>query len=118
MEYYYNSLRRAYKIICNKLQDTKTNAKISLQIAIKTINDLAGPDNIILTLLVFGAYPRISNNSLLSPITTKRTETIRKANNKIRKYYTKRHIEDVLRIRNSPDIIAILKLLIQSDIKV
>jgi Zn/Cd-binding protein ZinT len=78
----------------------------------KAINDLVRPDNIILTLLVFGAYPRISNNSLLSLMSTKKTKTIRKTNNKIRKYYTKRHVEDVFRIRNNPDIIAILKLLI------
>jgi hypothetical protein len=30
--------------------------------AIKTINNLAGPDGIILTLLVFGAYPRITES--------------------------------------------------------
>jgi hypothetical protein len=83
-----------------------------LQIVIKAVNNSVGLDGIIPILLVFGAYPRISNNSLLSPTTTKRTKTIRKASNKIRKYYTKQHIEDVFRIRNSPNIIAILKLLI------
>jgi hypothetical protein len=91
---------------------------MSLQIAVKTINDLVGPDSIIFILFVFRAYPRISNNSLLSPTTTKKTEAIRKASNEIRKYYAKQHIEDVFRIRNSPNIIAILKLPIQSDIKV
>jgi hypothetical protein len=111
-------LQQAYKIIYNKLRDTKTNAKISLQIVIKVINDSVGLDDIIPILLVFRAYPRINNNSLLSPITTKRTKTIRKTSNKIRKYYTKRYIEDVFRIRNSLNITAILKLSIQSDIKV
>jgi hypothetical protein len=111
-------LRQAYKIICNKLRDTETNAEVSLQIAIKTINNSAGPDGIIPILLMFGAYPRISNNSLLSLTTTKRAKAIRKASNEIRKYYAKQHIEDVLRIRNGPNITAILKLLIQLDIKV
>jgi hypothetical protein len=115
---YYNPLRQAYKIICNKLRDTKTSIKISLQIAIKTINDSVGPDGIILTLLVFGVYPRITNNSALSPITTKRTKTIRKTSNKVRRYYAKQHVEDAFRMRNSPDIIAIFKFLIQSDIKI
>jgi hypothetical protein len=50
----------------------------------KIINDSVGPDGIIPTLLVFGAYPRMTNNSVLSPITTKRAKTIRKASNKIR----------------------------------
>jgi hypothetical protein len=55
-----------------------------LQIAVKTINDLVRLDRIIPILLVFGAYPRITNNSLLLFITIKRTETIRKASNKIK----------------------------------
>jgi hypothetical protein len=62
---------------------------MKLQIAIKTINDLVGPDSIILILLVFRTYLRITNNSLLLPITIKRTKAIRKTNNKIRKFYTK-----------------------------
>ena len=33
---------------------------MSLQIAIKAINNLAGPDGIVPTLLVFGAYPQIT----------------------------------------------------------
>jgi hypothetical protein len=111
-------LQQAYKIIYNELYNTKTNAKISLQIVVKTINDLVGPDGIIPILLVFGAYPRITNNSAPSLITTKRAKAIRKASNEIRQYYTKQYIEDALRIRNSPNTIAILKLLIQSDIKV
>jgi hypothetical protein len=111
-------LRQAYKIICNKLQVTNTSTEISLQIAIKAINNSVGLDGIIPILLVFGAYPRISNNSLLSLMITKRAKTIRKTSNKIRKYYTKRYIEDVLRIRNSLDITVIFKLLIQSNIKI
>jgi hypothetical protein len=107
---YYGFLRQAYKIICNKLRDIETSTKVSLQMAVKAINDSAGPDGIIPILLVFGAYPRMTNNSVLSPIITKRAETIRKASNEVRRYYAKRHIEDVFRIRNSPDTIVIFKL--------
>jgi hypothetical protein len=77
---------------------------MKLQIAMKAVNDLAGPDGIIPILLVFGAYPRMTNNSLLSLTTIKRTKTIRKTSNKMRKFYAKRHIDNALRIRNSPDI--------------
>jgi Zn/Cd-binding protein ZinT len=73
----------------------------------KVINDSVGPDDIIFILLIFGAYPRINNNSLLSLMITKRTKTIRKTSNKIRKYYIKQYIENILRIKNSPDIIVI-----------
>jgi hypothetical protein len=77
---------------------------MKLQIVIKTINDSAGLDNIIPILLVFGAYPRITNNSLLLFITIKRAKTIRKASNEVRKFYTKQYINNTFRIRNSFDI--------------
>jgi hypothetical protein len=106
---YYNSLQQAYKIICNELRDIETSTKMSLQIVIKAVNDSAGPDGIIPTLLVFGAYPRMTNNSVLSLTITKRAKTIRKASNEIRRYYTKQYIEDALRIRNGPNITIIFK---------
>ena len=37
--------------------DKQVNKKISLQIAVKAINNLARLDRIIPTFLVFGAYP-------------------------------------------------------------
>jgi hypothetical protein len=85
---------------------------MKLQIVIKIVNDLAGLDGIIPILLVFRAYLRITNNSLLLPITIKRAETIRKASNKVRKFYAKQYIDNVLRIRNSPDIIEIFQFFI------
>jgi hypothetical protein len=78
---------------------------MKLQIVVKAINDLVGLDDIILILLVFGVYLRITNNSLLSPTTIKRTKVIRKTSNKIKKFYTKRYIKDTFRIRNGFDII-------------
>jgi hypothetical protein len=91
---------------------------MKLQMAVKTINDSAGPDSIIPILLVFGAYLRITNNLLLSPIIIKRTKTIRKASNKIRKFYAKQYINNALRIRNGLDMIEILQFLIQPKVKV
>jgi hypothetical protein len=115
---YHGPLRQAYKIISNEFRGTNTSNKVRLQIAVKTINDSAKPDGIIPILLVFGTYPRMTNNLLLSPTTIKRTETIRKASNKMRKYYARRHMDDVLRTRNSPDITVTLQLPIQSKIKI
>jgi hypothetical protein len=112
VERYYNPLRQAYKIISKELRGTNTSNKMKLQIVVKAINDSIGLDNIIPILLVFGAYLRITNNSLLLLITIKRTKVIRKASNKIRKFYTKRYINDTLRIRNSPNITEILQFLI------
>ena len=35
--------------------------------AVKAVNDTAGPDGLILTLLVYGAYPKINNLDPLAP---------------------------------------------------
>jgi hypothetical protein len=83
---------------------------MSLQITIKAINDSARPNRIILIFLVFGAYPRITENSVLSLTITKRTETICKTIKEIRYFYTRRQVIDALAIRNSPNITIILKL--------
>jgi len=55
VEQYYTLLRRVYKIISLKLEDA--SKELTLQIAVKAINDSAGPDRLIPTLLVFSAYP-------------------------------------------------------------
>jgi hypothetical protein len=47
-----------------------------LQIAVKAVNNSAEPDEIVLTLLVFGSYPRITEIDLLSLTITKRAEAI------------------------------------------
>jgi hypothetical protein len=48
-------LRRVYKIISLELEGA--NEELILQMAIKAINDSAGPDRLVPTLLVFSAYP-------------------------------------------------------------
>jgi hypothetical protein len=45
----------------NELQNKKLNKEVILQMAIKAINDIARPDKLMLTLLVFGLYPKIIN---------------------------------------------------------
>jgi hypothetical protein len=112
VERYYSPLQQAYKIISEELRGTNTSDEMKLQIVVKAINDLVGPDGIIPILLVFGAYLRMTNNSLLSLITIKRTKTIRKTSNKIKKFYAKRYINNTLRIKNSLDITEILQFLI------
>ena len=51
--------------------------------AIKAINDLAGPDRIIPTLLVFGVYLQITKIDTLSPSITKRAKAIRAATKEV-----------------------------------
>ena len=54
---YYTPLQQVYKIIWDKFTDKQVNKEISLQIAVKAINNLARLNGIIPTLLVFRAYP-------------------------------------------------------------
>ena len=46
--------------------------------AVKAINDTSSPDGLVPTLLVFGAYPRISNLDPPVPLVTERATAIRK----------------------------------------
>ena len=55
--------------------------------AVKTINNTAGLDGLILTLLIFGAYPRISKEDRLIISNIKRAAIIKKVIAKVRRYY-------------------------------
>ncbi|KAM4056999.1 polyprotein [Hirsutella rhossiliensis] len=71
-------LRRAYDILQAELGESRSPDAL-LQMAVKAVNDTAGPDGLVPTLLVFGAYPRINHDSPPSPPMIKRAEAIRKA---------------------------------------
>jgi len=55
VERYYMLLRRVYKIISLELEDA--SKELTLQIAVKAINNSASLDRLIPILLVFSAYP-------------------------------------------------------------
>ena len=55
VEWYYMPLYRVYKIISLELKSA--SKELTLQMAVKAVNDFAGPDRLIPILLVFGAYP-------------------------------------------------------------
>jgi hypothetical protein len=61
VERYHTPLRRAYEIISLELEGA--SEELILQMAVKAVNNSAGPDGLIPTLLVFGAYPRMTNDS-------------------------------------------------------
>jgi hypothetical protein len=61
-----------------------------LQMAVKAINDSAGPNRIVPTLLVFSVYPRLTKIDPLSLSVTKRIEAIRAATKEVRRLYAER----------------------------
>jgi hypothetical protein len=75
VERYYAPLRQAFKIF----REDGFNREVALQMAVKVVNDIAGPDRLVLTLLVFGVYPRIIKQSPLSLLIAVRAKSLRKA---------------------------------------
>jgi hypothetical protein len=92
--------------------------KAILQIAVKAVNDTAGPDGLVLTLLVFRAYPRMTTDSPPSPSMVKRSEAIQKATKALRKLTAERQVADALNTRNGPAAEDILILPLQSEVLV
>jgi uncharacterized protein YggE len=89
-----------------------------LQIAIKAVNNTAGPDGLISTLLVFGTYPRITTTNTLSLTVIKHGKAITKAMKQIAELHAKRQVIDALRQRNSLNINNTLNILIDKDVLV
>ncbi|KAI0995095.1 hypothetical protein K3495_g13086 [Podosphaera aphanis] len=118
VERYHTPLRRAYEIIRDELKGKKISKEFILQIAQKAVNDTAGPDGIVPTLLVFGAYPRISDLDAPAPSATQRANAIQKATIELRHSYAKRQVRDALAIRNGPSTEATLNLPINSIVGV
>jgi hypothetical protein len=117
IERYHALLCCAYEIIKKELKDEHINKKIILQIAVKAVNDSAGPDRIVLTLLVFGSYPRMTKIDPLSPTIAKRAEAIRAATKEVRRLHAKQQVSNALAICNSPNTMATEELPLQSDVR-
>jgi hypothetical protein len=57
VERYYTPLHYAYEILKDELNDEQIDKDMILQMAMKAVNDLAGLNGLVPTLLVFRAYP-------------------------------------------------------------
>ena len=74
---YHWLLRRAYEIVME--EHLKLSNANQLQMAVKAINDTVGPNGLIPTLLVFGAYPRMTELDPPNPTVEQRAATIKRA---------------------------------------
>uniref|UniRef100_A0A093V6J0 Transposon Ty1-NL2 Gag-Pol polyprotein n=1 Tax=Talaromyces marneffei PM1 TaxID=1077442 RepID=A0A093V6J0_TALMA len=89
-----------------ELPDISTEA--ALQMAVKAVNDTAGPDGLVPTLLVFGAYPRMTEYDPPAPTITQRAAAIR----------AQRQVTDAVNTRNGPSSTAVHRLPLNSDVLV
>jgi hypothetical protein len=117
IERYHDPIKRAYEIITSKLGNT-ISFKHALQIAIKAVNDTAGPNGLIPTLLVFDAFPRISHTLPPSFSMTARGKAIRKAMAEAYKLKVACQMANALAIRNGPNIKNVLRLPLMFEVRV
>ena len=104
VEKYHSMFCRAYLMIMKDLIviDTSTSIikKTGLQIAVKAVNNIADNNDLIFTLLMFGAYFRMQKFDSSFSIIIQRIDAIKKTMKKIRIIKTEKQISDALNIRN------------------
>jgi hypothetical protein len=83
-----------------------------LQMAVKSVNNTAGLDGLVPTLLVFGVYPRMTLMDAPSLAMAKRAEAICIAIAEVRRLYASRQVKEALAIKNRLDTTCTLDLLL------
>lgn len=118
VEWYHIPLRRAYHVIVEELKnvDNGVTKEMALQMAFKALNDTAGPNGLIPTLLVFGACLRKSRIDHPSPSILARSKAIEKVMSEVTKLRINRQIKDALHQRNGPTVEKIHSLHINSKV--
>ena len=84
--------------------------------AVKAVNDTTGPDGLVPTLLVYGAYLRISKLDPPTPSVTDRAAVIRKAMAEVVKLRAKQTVNNALYYRNGPNITLVYNLPLNSKV--
>ena len=121
VERYHTPLRRAYQIIADEVADTgspKIGKAVMLQMAVKSVNDTAGPDGLVPTLLVFGTIPRLSMKDAPSPTIQQRAKAIEKAMHAVAELNARYQVNRALATRNGPDVLPLHDLAIGHDVLV
>ena len=84
--------------------------------AVKAINNTAGPNRLVPTLLVYRAYLRISNLGPPAPSITERVAIIRKVMAEIVKLRAKQTVNNALHHRNGPNTTLVYNLPLNSKV--
>ncbi len=100
VERYHAVLHKVDKVIAADLQGFGLNKETLLQMAVKAINDTAGPNGFMSTFLVFGAYSRMSNYDTSTPTMTQPAAAIKNAIEEVQRVRAERQVEDVLNQKN------------------
>jgi hypothetical protein len=99
LERFHPLIKRCFLIFMNIpdiLEDT------ALQMAFKAINDTAGPDGYVPTLLVYGAFPRLMEEDAPAATVQRRAFAMNKAMESVRHYRAEEQVRRALNTRNGP----------------
>jgi hypothetical protein len=114
LERYHTIIRKAYNCITTEIPGL--DREMALQMSFKATNDSVGPDGLVPTLLVYGAYPRITEYDPPSPTITQRAQAIRTAMDEIRELSAQKVVQDALNTRNGPNTFDFAELPLNSDV--
>jgi hypothetical protein len=113
---YHESLRRIYAIIIAEM--LTIDPESVLQMSFKTLNDSVELDDLVSTLLMFEAYPRMIESNASSSTITQRFIAMKKTMNEIKRFMTIRRVNDALNTRNESSIMTIHDLSLNSQVLV
>ena len=82
------------------------------------MNNIVGPDRLILILLVYGAYPRMSREDKLILLNIERVRAIEHIIDDVRRSNAKSTITKAMRTTRRPDVAAVLRLLLNTKVLV
>ncbi len=102
IERYHTVLHMAYKVIAADLQGYGLNKETILQMAVKAINDTAGPNDLVPTLQVFRVYPRMSTCDSPTPTMTQFAVALKNAMKEVQRVTAERQVPDTLDQSNGP----------------
>jgi hypothetical protein len=105
-------------VIKDEIEGTGVDRAIMLQITVKAINNTAGYNSIVPTLLVFRAFPRITHINPPTPSIAQQATAIKKAMAKVTKLRMQKQVTDALQTRNGPLTDNIHTISLGSDILV
>jgi hypothetical protein len=114
MKRYHDSLRRAYSIIATEI--LRIDLEIALQMTFKALNDSIELDELILILLVFEIYSRMTEMNASSLTITQQVIAMKKIMKEVRKFNATRQMNDVLNTRNELNITLIHELSLNSSV--
>ena len=112
IERYHGSFRRVYLKIVSKIFEIDFD--LDLQMTLKTINDSIESHGLVFTLLMLGAYSRMTKLDAFSPTISQRAIAMKKTMNEMRKLNVNRQINDVFNTRNGFSTIHFHDLLLNS----